>query len=49
MVEDEETGTMLYTASSISARHCLPLRPEQERNCTTIIPFLNRRNLADHG
>src|ERR1700704_4362430 len=38
MVEDEETATVLYIASNISARHCLPLRPEQERNRTTIVP-----------
>jgi hypothetical protein len=49
MVEDEETATVLYIASNISARHCLPLRPEQERNRTTIVPFLNRGNLTDHG
>ena len=38
MVEDEETATVLYIARNISARHCLPLRPEQERNRTTIVP-----------
>jgi hypothetical protein len=27
----------------------LPLRPEEERNRATIVPFLNRGNLTDHG
>src|ERR1700721_299648 len=37
------------TSPATSARHCLPLRPEQERNRTTIVPLLNRGNLTDHG
>jgi hypothetical protein len=48
MVEDEETATV-RTSPAKSARHCLPLRPEQERNRTTIVPLLNRGNLTDHG
>jgi hypothetical protein len=38
-----------FIDGNIRSPFWLPLRPEEEQNRATIVPFLNRGNLTDHG